>query len=65
MRRIVCQCNKVTEEYVREFLSVYPDMPHETAKIAMNIGTRCMGCQVPNSNIVDITFEEIVNSKNH
>lgn len=63
MQRMVCQCNKVTEEFTLQFLELYPDMPTEIARGALNIGTRCQGCLYPDSTLVDITFYELITKK--
>lgn len=62
MSKIVCRCNMVTEKDVKTFFELYPYMPKDQAKHALNIGTRCSGCQKPNNTLVDITYEQIINA---
>lgn len=50
----------VTVGDVSDFFEMYPNMPYDQAKHALNIGTRCSGCQQPDSPIVDITFQKLI-----
>jgi len=56
---IVCRCNNVSEKDVRDFYMEYSEMPKETMKTILNIGTRCRCCLKDNCNIIDKKFENV------
>ena len=55
---LVCQCNNVDIDSIREFLKEYPDCPKHIVKLALSVGTRCQQCVRGESQITDCTFEE-------
>ena len=57
---IVCSCNWVTVSDVEEFVSLYPDMPTDQARIALNIGVRCTCCLMKDCPIIDQHFLDVI-----
>jgi bacterioferritin-associated ferredoxin len=59
-KKIVCRCNLVYANEIKQFYELYPFMPIDQMKSALNIGTRCGSCKLKNSPNIDIRFEELI-----
>lgn len=58
--KMVCRCSLVTVGDVKKFIEAFPDMQVDQLKIALNIGTRCGSCRIPNSPNIDVSYEKVI-----
>lgn len=60
MVRVVCKCLDVLDTDVMKVIETYPDMPMDSVKQSLKIGTRCSCCLKDGCPIIDIKFEDLI-----
>ena len=55
---IVCNCNMVMSDEIKNIVDKYPEMKIEDIQKELKIGTRCGACLIEDSPTVDMTSSE-------
>ena len=58
--KIVCACNRVTVEVVKEFLEKNPEADLEQSLVELNIGTRCKCCLRDECKRIEVSYKELI-----